>query len=82
FLEGKQERVVQELESKMEKAAEALDFEKAALIRDQIQAVNRVVEGQRIATTVRGEQDVIAFAGDKDQAYVQVFFIRRSKLIG
>ena len=82
FLEGKQERVVQELESKMEKAAEALDFEKAALIRDQIQAVNRVVEGQRIATTVRGEQDVIAFAQDKDQAYVQVFFIRSSKLIG
>jgi len=82
FLAGKQEKVVQELEGKMEKAAEALDFEKAALIRDQIQAVNRVVEGQRIATTVRGEQDVIAFAQDKDQAYVQVFFIRSSKLIG
>ena len=82
FLEGKQEKVIQELESKMEKAAEALDFEKAALIRDQIWAVNRVIEGQRIATTVRGEQDVIAFAQDKDQAYVQVFFIRSSKLIG
>jgi len=41
-----------------------------------------VVEGQRIATTVKGEQDVIAFAQDKDQAYVQVFFIRNSKLIG
>ncbi len=82
FLEGKQEIVVQELESKMEKAAEALDFEKAALIRDQIQAVNKVIEGQRIATTVKGEQDVIAFAGEKDQAYVQVFFIRSSKLIG
>jgi len=66
----------------MEKAAEALDFEKAALLRDQIQAVNKVIEGQRIATTVKGEQDVIAFAGDKDQAYVQVFFIRSGKLIG
>ncbi len=82
FLEGKQERVVQELKSKMNKAAEALEFEKAALLRDQIQAVNRVVEGQRIATTVRGEQDVIAFAEDKDQACVQVFFIRSGKLIG
>ncbi len=82
FLEGKQEKVVQELEGKMKKAAEALDFEKAALLRDQIQAVNRVIEGQRIATTVRGEQDVIAFAGDKDQAYVQVFFIRNNKLTG
>jgi len=82
FLEGKQERVVRELESKMREAAEALDFEKAALLRDQIQAVDRGIEGQRIATTVRGEQDVIAFAQDKDQAYVQVFFIRNNKLIG
>jgi len=82
FLEGKQERVVKQLESQMDKAAEALDFEKAARLRDQIQAVDQVVEGQRIATTVKGEQDVIAFAQDKDQAYVQVFFIRNSKLIG
>jgi excinuclease ABC subunit C len=82
FLEGKQERVVRELESKMKKAAETLNFEKATLLRDQIQAVDRVIEGQRIATAVRGEQDVIAFAQDKDQAYVQVFFIRNNKLIG
>ncbi len=82
FLEGKQERVVRELEGKMEKAAGGLDFEKAALLRDQIQAINRVIEGQRMATTVRGEQDVIAFAQDKDQACVQVFFIRDGKLIG
>ncbi|MDH5695028.1 MAG: excinuclease ABC subunit UvrC [Dehalococcoidia bacterium] len=82
FLEGKQERVAQELESKMNKAAKALDFEKAAMFRDQIQAVERVVEGQRIATTVKGEQDVIAFASDRDQAYVQVYFIRGGKLIG
>jgi len=82
FLEGKQETVVRRLESKMRKAAETLDFEKAALLRDQIQAIDRVIEGQRIATTVRGHQDVIAFASDKNQAYVQVFFIRNSKLIG
>ncbi len=82
FLEGKQEMVVKGLESKMKEAAKALDFEKAVLLRDQIQAIDRVIEGQRIATTVRGEQDVIAFVSDKDRAYVQVFFIRSSKLIG
>ena len=82
FIEGKQELVVHELQSKMDKAAEALDFEKAALLRDQIQAIEKVVEGQRIATAISGEQDVIAFASDKDQACVQVFFIRSSKLIG
>ncbi len=82
FLEGKQERIVRELESQMRKAAEALDFEQAVLLRDQIQAINRVIEGQKIAATVRGEQDVIAFASDKDQACVQVFFVRGGKLIG
>ena len=82
FLEGKQGRVVKGLENQMEKAAEALDFEKAALLRDQIQAIDRVIEGQKIAATVRGEQDVIAFANDKDRACVQVFFIRSGKLIG
>jgi excinuclease ABC subunit C len=82
FLEGKQERVVKKLENQMEQAAEAMDFERAARLRDQIQSVEQVIEGQRIATTVKGEQDVIAFEGDKDQACVQVFFIRNSKLIG
>ncbi len=82
FLEGKQERVVKKLQGQMEQAAKSLDFEKAARLRDQIQAVEQVVEGQQIAAKVKGEQDVIAFAGDKDQAYVQVFFIRGGKLIG
>ena len=82
FLEGKQERVAQQLESRMNRAAEAEDFETAARLRDQLKAVNQVIEGQRIAATVKGEQDVIAFAQDKDQAYVQVFFIRGGKLIG
>ena len=82
FLEGKQEIVVREFENRMKGAAEALDFEKAAILRDQIQAIRKVIEGQRIAATVRGEQDVIAFAQDKDQACAQVFFIRSGKLIG
>jgi excinuclease ABC subunit C len=82
FLEGKQEKIVRELKARMSRAAEALDFEKASLLRDQIQAIHRVIEGQKIAATVRGEQDAIAFAQDGDQAYVQVFFIRNNKLIG
>ncbi|MEK7353721.1 MAG: excinuclease ABC subunit UvrC [Chloroflexota bacterium] len=82
FLEGKQEKVIRGLEGKMGKASEALDFEKAALLRDQLQAIGRVIEGQKVAARVRGEQDVIAFAGERDGAYVQVFFIRGGKLIG
>lgn len=82
FLEGKQERVVKNLENQMAKAAENLDFEKAALLRDQLQAISKVIEGQKIAARVKGEQDVIAFATERDRACVQVFFIRGGKLIG
>jgi len=82
FLEGRQERVSRELKRQMEQAAEALNFEKAARLRDRIEAVERVIEGQRIATTVRGELDAIAFAQDGNQAYVQVFFVRSGKLVG
>jgi len=82
FLEGKQEKIVRNLKKRMENAAEVLDFEKAASIRDQLQAIEEVIEGQRIAARVKGEQDVIAIASNKDFAYAQVFFIRNGKLIG
>jgi len=82
FLEGKQELVLRELKHKMKNASQQLQFEKAALLHDQIQAIERVIEGQRIAITVKGEQDVIALAQTKDLAYVEIFFIRNNKLIG
>jgi excinuclease ABC subunit C len=82
FLEGKQEDVIEGLKSKMNEAAEALNFEKAAIYRNQIQAVQKVIEAQKIAMKVQGDQDAIAFVTDHDQAFVQVFFIRNSKLIG
>ena len=81
FLEGKQEMIVRELRSKMEAAAKNLEFEKAALFRDQIHAVERVIERQKIAQA-QGEMDVIALAQTREQAYVLVFFIRNGKLIG
>ena len=81
FLEGKRERVMRQLEVSMNRAAKLMDYEKAARLRDQIEAVREVIRWQRMATTVRGDQDVIAFAQNKDQAYAQVFFIRGGKLI-
>jgi excinuclease ABC subunit C len=82
FLEGKQERIVRELQRKMKAAAQALDFEKAARLRDQVESIQSIIEGQRIATKVRGEQDAIAFAQSRDVASVQVFFVRNNKLTG
>lgn len=82
FLEGKQERIIRELERQMNRAAESLDFERAARFRDQVQSIREVIEGQKIAATVRGEQDAIAFAQDRDQACVQIFLVRNNKLTG
>lgn len=81
FLEGKQEIVVQQLRRRMDLAADKLEFEKATLLRDQINAVERVIERQKISSA-EGEMDVLAFAQASDQAYMQVFFIRNGKLLG
>lgn len=81
FLEGRQESVVKELERKMAGASERLEFERAAVLRDQIRAVEMVTERQKISSTERGDQDVIALAQSKDQANVEVFFIRSGRLI-
>jgi len=82
FLEGKQERIIHDLEQEMQKAAETLDFERAAVLRDQVQALQRVVERQKIVSATRSDEDVIAFAREDGQACVQTFFIRGGKLIG
>src|SRR5256885_3078269 len=83
FLEGKHDEVVKSLQEKMHEAAENLNFEEAARIRDRIQAVERVLEKQRIISTEGQEdQDVIAFASGEDETCVMTFFFRNGKLIG
>ena len=82
FLEGRQEEVVRRLRRNMEQAAEKLEFEKAALLRDQLQAVEQVTQSQKVAGLGKGDQDIVALARSGDRVYVQVFFIRNGKLIG
>ncbi len=82
FLEGKQDTVVKQLRAKMHQAAENLEFERASFLRDQILAVEKVVERQKVFSTTLGDEDVIAFAREQDAACVQVFFVRGGKLIG
>jgi excinuclease ABC subunit C len=82
FLEGKTEPVIDRLEGAMAEASEALDFERAAGIRDQLTAIERVVEGQKVVSKDKIDSDVIAFARDDTSACVQIFFIRAGKLIG
>ncbi len=82
FLHGRSEQVIGDLQARMEAAAQRLDFEKAALIRDQLEALGRVVEKQKVVTLTRTDQDVVAFARQDNDACAQVFFIRGGKLIG
>src|SRR5690242_1918530 len=82
FLEGKQDRIVRDLRKRMEAAAENLEFERAAYLRDQIRAIEKTSEHQKVFTTTSTDEDVIAFARNDGDACVQVFFIREGKLLG
>ena len=82
FLEGRSDQVVADLDAQMQAAAGRLDFEQAAAYRDQLTAVQRVIERQKIVSTAMADQDVIAFARADGDACVQVFFIRYGRLVG
>jgi excinuclease ABC subunit C len=82
FLAGRTGPIVSRLHKEMDKAAEGLNFERAAALRDQLQAIDRVVERQKVVSTEYIDSDVIAMARSNGEACVQVFFIRGGKLIG
>ncbi len=82
FLEGKSDQIVRDLKQRMQAASEELNFERAAYIRDQIQAIEQVQEKQQVFRTVHTDQDVIAFAREDGSAVAQIMFIRGGKLIG
>jgi len=82
FLQGRQDSLARILQTKMEAAAENLEFERAAKLRDQLLAINTIVERQKVVSTTAGDQDVMAVVADETGAAVQMFFIRGGKLIG
>lgn len=82
FLEGRSDEVLADLEKRMREAAERLEFEQAARLRDQLRAARHIVERQKIVAATGSDQDIIAFARDNGNACVQVFFIRDGKLLG
>jgi excinuclease ABC subunit C len=84
FMEGDTEAVTEDLNANMEVAAENLEFERAAVLRDRIKAVEKVAEEQRIKVDANpiGDEDIIALAQGTNETWVEVFFIRKGKLIG
>ncbi|WP_050125546.1 excinuclease ABC subunit UvrC [Yersinia aleksiciae] len=81
FLSGKDQQVLTQLISRMEEASKSLNFEDAARIRDQIQAVRRVTEQQFVSGDSE-DLDVIGVAFDAGLACVHVLFIRQGKVLG
>ena len=82
FLHGRSEEVTASIRTKLDESVEALEFERAARLRDQLQALARIAEHQKVVSMATTDQDVIAFARDDGDACVQVFFVRGGKLLG
>ena len=82
FLEGDTDEFVAALEAEMAEASGELEFERAARVRDRLAAVQKVLERQQMVLDPDAELDVIGVAGDDLEASVQVFFVRRGRVVG
>ncbi|MCV6982373.1 excinuclease ABC subunit UvrC [Mycolicibacterium pulveris] len=82
FLAGKTDRLVRDMEQQMARAAEELDFERAARLRDNISALKRALEKQAVVFGDGTDADVVAFADDELEAAVQVFHVRGGRVRG
>ncbi|SHF36230.1 Excinuclease ABC subunit C [Caldanaerobius fijiensis DSM 17918] len=81
FLDGKQDKLIDMLKEEMKLAADNLDFERAARLRDQISAIEKLMEKQKVLKLDMGDVDVVALARNGNRTCVQVFFIRKGKLV-
>lgn len=82
FLDGKHESIVKKLEEQMMTAAENLDFERAAGLRNKLNSLKHISEEQKVLSTSMDDRDVIGLAKDMTDTCIQVFFIRGGKLLG
>lgn len=82
LLDGKTDKIIKELEKQMEEASKRLEYEKAANLRDKIQAIKRVSEKQKVSNIPENNIDVIGIAKSELQTCIEIFFVRGSKMIG
>jgi len=82
FLSGETAPILAALEREMHQAAEDLEFERAARLRDRIGAVRKAAEAQQMVTERPEDLDVLGIAEDELEAAVQVFFVRRGRVVG
>ena len=82
FMSGETDEVLGRLEVEMRTAAAELEFEKAARLRDRLESVQRAVERQQMVAEHQDDLDVIGVTQDELEASVQVFFVRRGRVLG
>lgn len=83
FLENDHKKLIAELSEQMMSASEAMEFEKAAQLRDKIKAINAIDQKQKVVNSDKqNDKDVIAVAYDEEHAFVEIFFIRSGRLSG
>lgn len=82
FLEGKADRVIRELKTEMKRAADGLEFEKAAELRARLEAARYIGERQKVVLSARDDYDFFGVHADADMAGVQVLQVRGGKLLG
>ncbi len=82
FMEGKTDDVTKKISQNMHQASEDLDYERAAILRDQLTAIEQIHEKQKVINVSGENIDVIAGAKYLDQSRIEVFFVRKGKLVG
>jgi excinuclease ABC subunit C len=82
FLNGNSKPIISRLESEMNDAANGLDFERAARLRDRLTSVSKAIEKQQIVGDERAEWDVFSLTGDDFEASIQIFFVRNGRVVG
>src|SRR4029079_14299777 len=82
FLDGETDEIVQRLQTQMKEAASELEFERAARVRDRLTAVQRAIEKQQMVADRNEDLDVIGIADDELEAAVQVFLVRKGRVVG
>jgi excinuclease ABC subunit C len=82
FLDGDTDSIVRRLEQQMQAAADALEYERAARVRDRLTSVRKAIERQQMVAERNEDLDVIGLAEDDLEAAVQVFFVRRGRVVG
>ena len=82
ILDGKLDNIIKELEQEMNEASKNMEFEKAAYIRDKKLAIERIGEKQKVSNITENDIDVIGIARNEVEVCVEIFFVRKSKMIG